>query len=653
MTPDDRPPTAAARPPPERSAARPAGGAQTFLLDLDDWVRGARGRARRARRGRAGGRSRRRDRLRHVLSLAVWKAVAERYQLLKATFDGGRVGSGRARAALHAGLGPAGRRPRRGLAVAARGLPALRRAGRRRCARGSRWRPGPTRQRGPGPATCGPSSSGSATRWASSRRSPATTPSTGSPRCGPPRDITERARAAPTWRPAPAARAGRRHLRARPHRRQRAPPRRPATRCSPPAAPRRARAARGRAPPLADAASAPSTPPRATPCPTSTRSARCPTPPPPSRPTVDRLERVAQALGLAESAYAAALAEHRRLLDLLDALRAKADAHGARPTARDLAASERRPATVLARRAGADGRRPAAGGDLPDLARPALARSPHERPRRCTQPGCTGSIRTATATSAAWPATPAAPPPVPATATPARGPGDRTAADGGRLPQPGCTGTILDGYCDVCGMAAEPVGAAAVRRRRAPTPTARRRRLVGDVGQPDRSPAARLGSRRAGTSATRRARSGSQRMRAARLGAGLTVRARRRPSSTPRKAVIADPPVPEDKRTCSKCGTPIGRGRDGKPGPHRGLLPAVRPGVLLHAQAAGRRPRRRAVRGRRRHRPRRPRLDLPRPATATSPTAGSCSRACSTPATPTRSPPRSPSSSSSPRSSTR
>lgn len=62
-----------------------------------------------------------------------------------------------------------------------------------------------------------------------------------------------------------------------------------------------------------------------------------------------RLERVGQALGIAESAYAAALAEHRQLIDLLDGLHAKAAAHGLAEIA-DLEASEKQARDVLARR---------------------------------------------------------------------------------------------------------------------------------------------------------------------------------------------------------------------------------------------------------------------------------------------------------------
>jgi glucuronate isomerase len=58
---------------------------------------------------------------------------------------------------------------------------------------------------------------------------------------------------------------------------------------------------------------------------------------------------VGQALGHAERAYADALAEHRQLIDLLDALRAKAAAHGLADVA-DLKSSEQQARDVLARR---------------------------------------------------------------------------------------------------------------------------------------------------------------------------------------------------------------------------------------------------------------------------------------------------------------
>ena len=62
----------------------------------------------------------------------------------------------------------------------------------------------------------------------------------------------------------------------------------------------------------------------------------------------ERLERVASALGVAEQAYAAALAERTELIDRLDVLRAKAAAHGLAKQS-DLAASEADARDVLAR----------------------------------------------------------------------------------------------------------------------------------------------------------------------------------------------------------------------------------------------------------------------------------------------------------------
>ncbi len=61
-------------------------------------------------------------------------------------------------------------------------------------------------------------------------------------------------------------------------------------------------------------------------------------------------------------------------------------------------------------------------------------------------------------------------------------------------------------------------------------------------------------------------------MRAARLGAGLT-RVPPAPPVDAEKAINPNPSVPEDKRTCSKCGTEIGRSRDGKPGRQEGFCP--------------------------------------------------------------------------------
>jgi serine/threonine-protein kinase PknG len=136
-------------------------------------------------------------------------------------------------------------------------------------------------------------------------------------------------------------------------------------------------------------------------------------------------------------------------------------------------------------------------------------------------------------------------------------------ADGSKCQQPGCTGTIVDGYCDVCGT---PAGAAPVVETpasEAPTAASGSFHLE----------SAAIGSQRAGgTGATQRVRSTSQRLRSARLGAGLTTI----PPVPPVDAatvVMKNPEVAEDKRNCAKCGGPVGRSRDGRPGRAEGFCP--------------------------------------------------------------------------------
>lgn len=190
----------------------------------------------------------------------------------------------------------------------------------------------------------------------------------------------------------------------------------------------------------------------------------------------------------------------------------------------------------------------------------------------CTQPGCTGTITDGycdvcgmapapgqAAPAAQAPSTPAAP----AVAT-------APAADGDTCTQPGCTGHIADGYCDTCGMAGASSPAPAASSPIADAPST----AVSTATSSARVGSARFGSARVGADSvsTRRARSGSQRLRAARIGAGLTS-VPPVPFVDPSKAIKPDPQVPEDKRTCSKCGTKIGRSRDGKPGRTEGFCP--------------------------------------------------------------------------------
>ncbi len=146
-----------------------------------------------------------------------------------------------------------------------------------------------------------------------------------------------------------------------------------------------------------------------------------------------------------------------------------------------------------------------------------------------------------------------------------------------RCERVGCTGEIVEGYCDLCGMAPLPVPGP----RPANPDVAEAAKEVGDVT----ATASEAGRATAGT----RARSVVRR----RLGAGL-VEVPAVPYRDPADAVMADPAVPESRRFCVRCDEPVGRGRDGAPGRAVGFcrkcgaafsfVPALRAGELVARQ---------------------------------------------------------------------
>jgi serine/threonine-protein kinase PknG len=109
-----------------------------------------------------------------------------------------------------------------------------------------------------------------------------------------------------------------------------------------------------------------------------------------------------------------------------------------------------------------------------------------------------------------------------------------------------CGGTIEDGYCTICGLAAAP----------APVPALAAASTSASAGSVLSASQAPGGSRSRRTSA-RSARG--------RLGAGL-VEIPPVPYRDPASAVLADPQVPESRRFCATCDQPVGRGRDGRAG---------------------------------------------------------------------------------------
>jgi serine/threonine-protein kinase PknG len=142
--------------------------------------------------------------------------------------------------------------------------------------------------------------------------------------------------------------------------------------------------------------------------------------------------------------------------------------------------------------------------------------------------------------------------------------------------QPGCTGSIVDGYCDVCGSPA-PTGAT--------TPSVAAGSPDDPISTPstvsrasNRLASTPLGSARAGAAGsklTRKLGTSSTRLRGARLGAGLT-HVPSIPAIDASKAILANPMVPEDRRNCPNCGNPVGRSRDGQPGRTEGFCPKCR-----------------------------------------------------------------------------
>ncbi|MCL2541634.1 MAG: serine/threonine-protein kinase PknG [Nocardioidaceae bacterium] len=211
---------------------------------------------------------------------------------------------------------------------------------------------------------------------------------------------------------------------------------------------------------------------------------------------------------------------------------------------------------------------------------------------KCGQPGCSGHVvdgycdvcgapgsggtNTAAPTATVEAATP--------TPTSTSAPGStRVGVASGACRQPGCSGKVVDGYCDVCGSPAVATdatakavrGSASVATSRVDGPGQSPPVTAATASSSSRVASAAIGSKRAGlsgTHSTRRTRTGSQRLRAAHIGAGLTT-VPPAPQLDPAKAIMANPQVPEEKRSCPKCGAAVGRGHDGQPGRTDGFCP--------------------------------------------------------------------------------
>ncbi|MEU6715626.1 tetratricopeptide repeat protein [Nonomuraea sp. NPDC046802] len=118
--------------------------------------------------------------------------------------------------------------------------------------------------------------------------------------------------------------------------------------------------------------------------------------------------------------------------------------------------------------------------------------------------------------------------------------------------QPGCTGTIDDGYCDLCGTAEGSVPPP-------PVPQPSQPLITQPVGSRPMSGPVSSGRSRAGV-------------------LGTIADLPSVPYRDPSTAVMNDPEVPEDKRFCANvaCGKAVGRSREGRPGLTDGFCPHCR-----------------------------------------------------------------------------
>lgn len=142
--------------------------------------------------------------------------------------------------------------------------------------------------------------------------------------------------------------------------------------------------------------------------------------------------------------------------------------------------------------------------------------------------------------------------------------------------QPGCTGTVVDGYCDVCGTPGDASpGATTASAAGVPAGVDAAASVASRASRASiRLPSTAMGSARGtgGTAITRRVGTSSTRLRAARLGAGLTS-VPPQPAVDAAAAIMTDPRVAEEKRVCPSCGSPVGRSIDGRPGRTEGFCP--------------------------------------------------------------------------------
>ena len=152
----------------------------------------------------------------------------------------------------------------------------------------------------------------------------------------------------------------------------------------------------------------------------------------------------------------------------------------------------------------------------------------------CTQPGCAGTIEDGYCNVCGSPATSHSP----AGSGHSSLSAPTTAAEGRRCPRPGCTGTIQDGYCNICGT---PAGSAAAGSPSVRTASSLPGGSPTSAGASSRLLSSPIGSARSGASNPTR-RLGSAQTQSRKLGAGITV-IPSAPVPDPRTVIMANAEV--------------------------------------------------------------------------------------------------------------
>ncbi len=148
--------------------------------------------------------------------------------------------------------------------------------------------------------------------------------------------------------------------------------------------------------------------------------------------------------------------------------------------------------------------------------------------------------------------------------------------DGESCKRNGCSGTIDDGYCNVCGHAAiKSVGTSNIQSSLYNQPT----RVSGNITTGTGS--SPLNSRSHGSRRTGGTRGSSRKQ----LGAGL-ISIPELPSTDPEKLIMAEAKVPENKRFCSNCNNPLKREKGFCPqcGHKYSFIPSLTRGDVVSGQ---------------------------------------------------------------------